>query len=53
MIRRRKMNMLITKETATHSENGQNQGVKTWWQKNWKKVVVGVVVVGHPDVKGG
>lgn len=40
------MNMLITKETATHSENGQNQEVKTWWQKNWKKVVAGVVVVG-------
>lgn len=40
------MNMLITKETATHSENGQNQGFKTWWQKNWKKIVADVVVVG-------
>ena len=34
------------KETATHSENSQDQGFKAWWRKNWKKVVAGVVVVG-------
>ncbi|MBR6115080.1 MAG: hypothetical protein IKQ10_07815 [Oscillospiraceae bacterium] len=34
------------KETATHSENSQDQGIKAWWRKNWKKVVAGVVVVG-------
>lgn len=38
--------MLILKETATHSENSQDQGIKAWWRKNWKKVVAGVVVVG-------
>lgn len=38
--------MLTTKETPAHSKSGQNQGFKTWWQKNWKRVVAGVVVVG-------
>ena len=38
--------MLITKKTATHSENSQNQRFNAWWKKNWKKVVVSVVVVG-------
>ena len=27
--------MLTTKETPAHSKSGQNQGFKTWWQKNW------------------
>lgn len=33
-------------ETAIHSETNQDQGVKAWWKRNWKKVVAGVVVVG-------
>ena len=34
------------KETSTHSITRQGQGVKAWWKKNWKKVIVGVVVIG-------
>ena len=33
-------------ETAIHSETNQDQWVKAWWKRNWKKVVAGVVVVG-------
>ena len=40
------MKMLITKETANHSESSQDQRSKAWWKNNCKKVVAGLVVIG-------
>ena len=40
------MSTLFLKKTADHNETEQNQGIKAWWKRNWKKVTVGVIIVG-------